>query len=433
MLKSILLWLTAILVLALLAFAIYAYYPEIEPVSSTEYGTFDAQTVEKGRVLAAAGYCATCHTAQNGAPYAGNYPMETSFGTVYSTNITPDPESGIGAWSEDAFLRAMTKGVDRQGRHLFPAFPYDHFTRMSNSDISAIYAYLVSEVAPVRSEQNDNDLPFPLNQRILQAGWKLLFVDFGAYDTEPEQSAAWNRGAYLVEGITHCGACHTPRNALGAEKKNARFDGAAINKWIAPALTAKNASAIRWSAEEFSSYLKSGGTAYHGIAAGPMGPVVHAGVRELPGADLDAIGIYLAAELGASANDASTSEIVSASLAKGKPNKAYRADQGERLYATACASCHYNVAQIARGRPDLGINSSTRLDEPDNLIHVILDGVGNEEGIAGVVMPGFRGAFNDDEIAAIAAYLRSSRTDKESWTGLLDKVAEIRAEPVAMQ
>jgi mono/diheme cytochrome c family protein len=419
MIRTISLSLIAVAVLGFVGFAIYAHEPEMEAVAATDRQQFDAETVAKGQVLAAAGYCATCHTAEGGAPYAGNYAMETGFGTVYSTNITPDPVSGIGAWSENAFL--------------FPAFPYDHFTKMNEDDIGAVYAYIMTEIEPVRSEQKENELAFPLNQRFLQAGWKLLFADLGTYEAEAEQSPEWNRGAYLVEGITHCGACHTPRNAFGAEKKNEQFAGAAVDQWIAPALTAENASAIRWTAAEFSDYLKIGGTPNHGIAAGPMAPVVHAGLRQLSERDLDAIGVYLADKVGIPDDADATREILMASLAKGKPQKHYRRDQGERLYATACASCHYNVEQIVLGRPDLGINSSTRLDEPDNLLHVILDGVGNEEGIDGVVMPAFRDALNDEEIAAIAEYLRTSRTDKSAWVDLSGKVAQIRAEHTARQ
>ncbi len=427
MIRTILVSVTALAVLAAGAFAVYAYSPEIEEVAAGSAQEFDAASVERGRVLAAAGYCATCHTAQDGEPWAGNYPMETGFGTLYSTNITPDPESGIGSWSKEAFRRAMHEGVDREGKHLFPAFPYNHFTLMSDQDVDDIYAYIMSEVPPVQSTQKENELPFPLDQRFLQAGWKLLFVDSGKYETDTSQSDEWNRGAYLVEGVAHCGACHTPRNTLGAEIDSASFDGAAIDRWIAPALNEKSDAAIRWTAQDYSEYLKAGGTRAHGIAAGPMGPVVHAGIRELADSDLKAIGVYLAEQAGVPASAEDTAGIIAASLAKGKPQKTYRQDQGERLYLTACASCHYNGEQIELGRPDLGVNSATRLDEPDNLIHVILDGVGNEEGLPGIVMPGFRNALDDQEVASIAAYLRRSRTDKQEWTDLTDAVSTIRA------
>ncbi|MGY9047921.1 hypothetical protein P775_07180 [Puniceibacterium antarcticum] len=432
MLKRFFLGILAVAFIAAVGFGVYTYKPAIAPVTADQHAEFDPAVVEKGRILAAAGYCATCHTSADGAPYAGNYAMETGFGTIYSTNLTPDMETGIGSYSQAAFRRAMHEGVDREGRHLFPAFPYDHFTKMSDEDVDAIYAYIMTKVAPVASEQTANELPFPLDQRVLQSGWKLLFADFGPYEPDAEHSDAWNRGAYLAEGVTHCGACHTPRNALGAEKSGEQYAGAEIDRWIAPALTSANASAVPWTAAEFKSYLENGAATYHGIAAGPMGPVVHAGVRELPEDDISALSIYLADKVGATEDDPAQSEVVLASLRNNRPDPQYRRELGERLYATACASCHYNAEQIEQGRPDLGINSATNLDDPTNLIHVMLDGVNAPEGIAGVVMPGFRHALNDTQITAIAAYLRDKRAGKPAWPDLANSVATIRAEaPVA--
>lgn len=432
MLKRLLLSGLAVAAIGAIGFGIYAYKPAIAPVTADQHASFDPALVEQGRILASAGYCATCHTAEGGAPYAGNYPIATGFGTIYSTNLTPDMDTGIGTWSQAAFRRAMHEGVDREGNHLFPAFPYNHFTKMTDADIDAVYAYIMSSVAPVKTEQKANELPFPLNLRFLQAGWKLLFVKFGEYQSDPAHSEAWNRGAYLAEGVTHCGACHTPRNALGAEDASQKFAGAEIDRWIAPALTAANPSAVPWTAPEFKSYLAKGVTTYHGVAAGPMGPVVHDGVRELPEADLDALAVYLADIVGATPDDPAQSPVVLASLHNNLPDPQYRRAEGERLYATACAACHYNAAQIAQGRPDLGINSATNLETPNNLIHVMLDGVSAPEGIAGVVMPGFRNALNDSEITAIAAYLRDKRAGKPAWPDLAATVADLRANgPVA--
>ena len=426
MLKRLSLGILSVAIVSAVGFGVYAYKPAIDPITADQRPTFDPETVEKGRILASAGYCATCHTASEGAPYAGNYAMETGFGTIYSTNLTPDMETGIGSYSQDAFRRAMHEGVSRAGNHLFPAFPYDHFTKMSDADVDAIYAFIMTEIAPVVTAQKPNELPFPLDQRFLQAGWKLLFADLGRYEPDADHSDAWNRGAYLAEGVTHCGACHTPRNALGAEKTSEQFAGAEIDRWVAPALTAVNPSSVAWSAPEFKAYLQNGVTTYHGVAAGPMGPVVHDGVRELPEDDIDAIAVYLADKVGATQDDPATSAAVLASLRANQPDPLYRRDLGERLYATACAACHYNVEQIAQGRPDLGINSATNLDTPNNLIHVILDGLNGPEGIAGVVMPGFRGALNDTEITAIAAYLRDKRAGKPAWPDLAGTVADIR-------
>ncbi|WP_460275375.1 c-type cytochrome [Celeribacter sp. ULVN23_4] len=428
MIKRILTGGVAFAALGIAGFAIYAWHPAIKPIATPAADSFAPAQIEQGRILAAAGYCSTCHTAADGAPYAGNYPMKTDFGTIYSTNITPDPDSGIGTWSEEAFERAMRDGIDRSGAHLFPALPFDHFTKMSDKDISALYAYLMSSVPPVSHEQRENNLPFPLDQRFLQAGWKMLFFDAGRYEPNSEKSEEWNRGAYLAEGVAHCGACHTPRNALGAEETKAQYAGAEIDEWIAPPLTAANPSGVAWTAQAFYDYLKTGSSRYHGGAAGPMAPVVHAGLRELPDSDLKAIAVYLGDTVGAPDQDPATNPAVIKSLEAGMPQQDYRADEGERLYATACAACHYNSQQIAEGRPDLGINSAMRLEDPTNLIHVMLDGVKADQGMEGVVMPAFGSTMSDQQIAAIAAYLRASRTDKAPWDGLEQKVAEIRAQ-----
>jgi len=416
----------AVVVGGAVGFGLYAYKSPIDPITTAQLAEFTPEEVEKGRVLVSAGYCATCHTAADGEPYAGNYAMETGFGTLYSTNLTPDVETGIGTYSKEAFRRAMHEGVDREGRHLFPAFPYDHFTKMTDEDVDAIYAYIMTEVEPVKTVQKENELPFPLNQRILQAGWKMLFVDQGRYEADEDHSEEWNRGAYLAEGLTHCGACHTPRNAVGAEKQSEQYAGAEIDRWIAPALTAANPSSVAWTASEFKSYLMEGVTSYHGIAAGPMGPVVHEGVRDLPESDIDSLAIYLADQVGATDDDPAQSEVVLASLRNNRPDPQYRRELGERLYTTACASCHYNAEQIMQGRPDLGINSVTNLETPNNLIHVILDGVNGPEGMSGVVMPGFRNALDDEQVAAVSAYLRDKRANRPAWPELTATVADIR-------
>lgn len=431
MMKRILLGAVAVAVIGIGGFGIYAWHPAIGPISPPAADSFAPDLVEKGRVLAAAGYCATCHTAAGGAPYAGNYPMQTSFGTIYSTNITPDPETGIGTWSEAAFSRALREGVARDGSHLLPALPFDHFTKLSDEDVSALYAYMMAAVAPVKEAHKANELPFPLNLRVLQAGWKLLFFKDGRYQPVAEKSAEWNRGAYLVEGLSHCGACHTPRNAVGAEIQSAAFAGAAIDNWIAPALTAANPSGVPWTASEFHQYLKTGNTAYHGVATGPMAPVVHAGLKELPDSDLAAIGTYLGDIVGASDQDPAANKSVVASLAADVPQADYRKDVGERLYATACAVCHYNSQKLLAARPDLAINSAMLLNDPTNLIHVMLDGVTADQGIPGVVMPGFRTALDNTQLAAIAAYLRASRTTAAPWPDLAATIGKIRAEKTA--
>ena len=234
-----------LVVLGVLGFVTLAWRPAIAPISPPPPGSFAPDLVAKGEALSGGGFCAVCHTAEGGQIYAGGYPMQTPFGIIYSTNITPDPETGIGTWSEAAFTRAMHEGVARDGSHLFPAFPYDHFTKLSDNDVKALYAYFMTR-PPFRSPAKGNTIPFPLNIRYLQAGWKLLFFRPGRYEFDAAKSAEWNRGAYLALGLSHCGACHTPRNLVGAEKAGDAYAGAVVDNWIAPALTAENPSPAPW-------------------------------------------------------------------------------------------------------------------------------------------------------------------------------------------
>src|SRR5713226_2403917 len=189
--------------------------------------SFPREQIAKGEELAHIGNCLSCHTADGGKPYAGGTPLKTPFGTIYGTNITPDPETGIGRWSLEAFTRAMREGVDRGGRNLFPAFPYDHFTKLSDEDIAALYAFVMTR-EPVNQKNLGNSVPLP---RASVSVWKSRYLQRGAYQADPTKSAEWNRGAYLAEGLGHCGACHTPRNALGAEKKDEVFAGAEVEGW----------------------------------------------------------------------------------------------------------------------------------------------------------------------------------------------------------
>src|SRR5688572_16502185 len=193
-----------ILLIAITLFVAFSWRGEIAPGETPARASFDTALINRGASLAAIGDCVACHTAPGGKAYAGGYPLKTPFGTIHGTNITPDPETGIGRWSETAFLRAMREGVDREGRHLYPAFPYDHFTLLSDDELKALYAFVMTR-EPVRAETPANDVVFPLNARMLLAGWKLLFFNQRAYQPEPAQGNDWNRGAYLVQGLGHCG------------------------------------------------------------------------------------------------------------------------------------------------------------------------------------------------------------------------------------
>ncbi|MBP1881870.1 c-type cytochrome [Sinorhizobium mexicanum] len=404
-------------------FVVYGWRPEIADAPSPG-GTFTPELVAHGEVLAGAGYCGVCHTSDPEKPYAGGRGLVTQFGTIYPTNITPDPTTGIGSWSRSAFARAMREGVSRDGSHLFPAFPYDHFALLSDDDVDALYAYFMTRT-PVRQANQANTLPFPLNIRCLQAGWKLLFFR----PPEPENAisqTAEARGRYLVEGIAHCGACHTPRNALGAEIADRSMDGADIDGWTAPGLNGTTPSPAGWGASDFYDYLRTGSSRLHGTAAGPMSPVVHQGLAKLPDDDIQAISQYLVT-LG----DGRTAQQEAAETRSLEQDAAKSASplatSGERLYVTACATCHFNAGEkVADARPELGLNSALFLEKPDNLLHAVLEGVSAEDGKPGVVMPAFR-TMTDRDLAEIAKYLRSTRTDLPPWTNLEESVARIRS------
>ncbi|TMN20636.1 cytochrome c [Pseudoxanthomonas sp. X-1] len=430
MLKRLALGVLGLLVLAVVGLWLLAWRPSIDPIAPPAAASFPAELVQRGQVLAGAGYCATCHTAKGGAPYAGNYPMETAFGTLYASNITPDPDTGIGRWSQEAFVRAMRQGVARDGTQLFPAFPYQHFELVSDEDLHALYAFLMTRPA-VHQEKRENELPFPLNWRALQAGWKLLFFRHGQYGPLTGKDAQWNRGAYLAEGLAHCSACHSPRNVLGAEKTGAaRYDGARIDGWYAPPLNATNHAPVPWTQDELYAYLRTGATALHGSAAGPMSPVVHQGLSALSDEDVQAIAAYYAEHFGTRGQTAAPSaDVLAKAMAGDALSPAHQLDQAANLYNAACASCHYNIAphpQLAR--PELGLNNAFTADEPDTLIQVLLHGIGTQEGQAGVLMPGFAHSFSDTQIVALAAWLRRTRTDRPPWPDLEQRVAELHAQ-----
>ena len=423
--KKLLIAVVALGCFGLAGFGMLAWQPAMAPVVPPAAESFAPDLVAKGEALAGGGYCAACHTAKGGQTFAGGYAMATPFGVIRSTNITPDPETGIGTWSEAAFARAMHEGVSRDGSHLFPVFSYDHFTKLSDEDVRALYAYFMTR-APVHAPARPNGIPFPFDIRYLQAGWKLLFFRPGRFEPDGEKSAEWNRGAYLARGLSHCGACHTPRNLLGAEKPGDAYGGAVIDNWVAPPLTAANPAPAPWTREELYDYLRTGTSKLHGTAAGPMFPVVQ-GLGALPDSDIRAIATYFADIDKAADRLPSVSAAVSQAMSDASAKTGEQFDPDTRLYTAACASCHYNAGSAPlAARPDLALNSAVHLPDPSNLIQVILHGISAEEGMPGVVMPAFGGALSDADVARIAAYLRRTRTSLPPWPDLAKKVAAVR-------
>lgn len=400
----------------------------IAPVAPPEPGFYSAATIERGRLVAAAGDCAVCHTAPNGAKNAGGLPLETPFGTIYSTNITPDVDTGIGNWSYAAFERAMREGIHRDGRRLYPAFPYTAFARISEGDMRALYAYLMS-AEPVRAPAPKTELAFPFNLRPLMAGWNLLFHRNEPFQPDPSRSVQWNRGAYLAEGLGHCSACHSPRNAFGAEKGGrAYLTGGQAEGWEAPALTSLSRAPIPWTEEDLFQYLRTGYSARHGAAAGPMAPVVDE-LAQLPESDVRAIAHYVAS-FNPSVPDAATIEQQARELQQRSATLARTmTGTADRLYQSACAVCHQPDQGVPMFgvKPSLALNTNLHSDKPDNVIQAVLKGIPAPSSNALGDMPGFADSFDDRQVAELVHYLRARfAPDKPAWQGVDQAITRIR-------
>ncbi|KFX60431.1 molybdopterin cofactor-binding domain-containing protein [Paraburkholderia fungorum] len=403
----------------------------IAPIAPPLASAFAPELVARGKLLASLGNCAVCHTAHNGVPNAGGKPLDTPFGTVYSTNITPDGLTGIGTWSLDAFVRAMRQGISRDGHRLYPAFPYTSFKNTSDDDLKALYAYLMAQT-PVRSRPPETKLAYPFSVRPLMAVWNGLFLGRNPLPADATQSAQWNRGAYLVNGLGHCSACHTPRNAFGAEKTGAAFMGGGMaDGWEAPALSTLSNAPVPWSEDELFSYLRYGHAPLHGVAAGPMAPVVN-DLAALPDSDIRAMATYLASlnPLEANADPAAMArQYEQASKITGTAT-----GLGARLFDGACAACHHTGSgpQLFGAHPSLALNTNLHSATPDNLIRVILDGIGSPARPELGTMPAYRDSFNDAQVAELVSYLRQQFAGgKPAWQDVTASVARIRAAPRA--
>jgi nicotinate dehydrogenase subunit B len=399
----------------------------IAPVAPPPAGFYSAQTIERGRLVAAAGDCVVCHTAPNGAPNAGGLALDTPFGTIYSTNITPDPQSGIGAWSYAAFERAMRDGVHRDGRRLYPAFPYTAFAKVSDADMQSLYAYLMAQPA-VAASPPETRLAFPFNMRLLMAGWNLLFHRNEPFRPDPAQTVEWNRGAYLAEGLGHCSACHSPRNALGAEQRGkAYFGGGQAEGWDAPALNALSAAPLPWTKDELYRYLRDGYAPLHGPAAGPMAPVVE-GLAALPDSDVMAIATYVASFGPAVAPD-TLAEKAAALEQRSQAVAATLTGAGADLFAGACAVCHQagQGTAVFGEKVSLALNTNLHGPRPDNLVQVLMHGVATSASSQVGAMPAFADSLSDRQMTTLVDYLRQLYApDKPAWTDVARTVERIR-------
>lgn len=405
--------------------------PAIAPLASLDTSIYSEQAIARGRLVAIAGDCMVCHTAADGPVNAGGHALDTPFGTIYTTNITPDKETGIGTWSYAAFERAMRQGIHQDGRHLYPAFPYTAFAKISDTDMQALYAYLMVQ-EPVSYRPPETKLSFPYNLRPAMAGWNLLFHDPTPYVPDASQSTLWNRGAYLVQGAGHCAACHSPRNALGAEKEGKHFlAGGLADGWEAPPLNALSKAPIPWTENSLFDYLRTGYSPLHGVAAGPMAPVVH-GLSELPDEDVRAMAHYLATLAAPETATASQAQQAALLEQRSRDNEAVMVLPGERLFEGACAVCHdsRDGPPLFGARPSLALNTNLHSDLPDNVIQVLLHGIDHPALPNLGYMPGFKDSMNDQQLEDLLVYMRQRfAPDKPEWKDLPEKIKSLRETP----
>jgi mono/diheme cytochrome c family protein len=380
---------------------------------------FSAQAIERGRYLATAGDCAACHSAPGGnGEMAGGYPIVSPLGVIYSTNITPSRDHGVGGYSEQAFGRALRQGVRADGARLYPAMPYTAYAGLTDADVHDLYAYFMSGVSPVEKDAPTTRLPFPFNIRASMLAWNALFLRSKPVQAVPERDAQWNRGRYLAETLGHCSTCHTPRGLLMQEKTGAALSGGPLGAWYAPNITSDKVSGIGgWSHQEIAQYLSTGRVAGKAQAAGGMAEAVTHSFSKMNRADIDAIASYIATvppvrEPGDKrpAYDWGKPTSAEAAIRGGAADL-----QGARLYSGLCAACH---GRDGSGSPDgvipsLHHNTTIGASRPDNLVAVILNGVDRTVGERHVLMPGFgEGSFvqslSDEQVASLATYLRGT-------------------------
>jgi mono/diheme cytochrome c family protein len=387
----------------LLALARPAAFP---PITPPDPASFPASLVAHGAEVAHLAGCAYCHTGPNGVPFAGGHKLPTPFGLLYGPNITPDPATGIGRWSLEAFGRALRHGIGRDGHHIYPGLPYEQFQALRDEDVEALYAFVMSQ-PPVRQTSASPRLIPPLGFRPLLAIWNALFLR----RTPPPA----DRGDYLVDVVVHCGACHTPRNLMGASETDRAFDGGESEGWHAPPLNASSPAHRAWTEDRLFTFLTTGFDPDHGIAGGPMGVVVH-DLAQVPPGDVRAIARSIAGRIQHAPSPPDAPPIDRKELATSKH------PAGAAMFARVCARCHETDVTKA----PLSFSSKLHETDPRNAIMVVLQGLDPSGGRPR--MPAFGPVFDDVQIAELAAYLRTRFSEERPWSGPLNAVEKARAQ-----
>jgi mono/diheme cytochrome c family protein len=377
-------------------------------------------SAERGEYLVKAGNCAECHTADGGKPFAGGRAMQTPFGTIYSTNITPDPATGIGRWTNKDLYRAMHEGVGRDGKRFYPVFPYPWFTKVDANDVRAIKSYL-DTLPIVRQKNKSPKLPWPFSVREVMIGWNVVNFQEGTFRTDPNKSARWNRGAYLVEGLGHCGECHSPKDKMGAIKTGDQLQGGFAENWYASNLGGDLRDGLgAWSTQEIVEYLKNGSNA-KAAAAGPMAAVVRDSTTHLNNSDLNAIATYL--------KDLPKTPEVTA--AKVNQSDGSILERGKALYTGNCIGCHFaSGVGMAKVFPPLKASAIVQAKYPDSVLQVIIGGgkvVTTKQQRWPYHMPAFGRKLSDQKIADVASYVRNAWGNRASVVNAAE-VAKVRKE-----
>jgi mono/diheme cytochrome c family protein len=383
--------------------------------------------IKKGEYLAKAADCLVCHTAKGGEAYAGGFAFVLPFGTLYSTNITPDKETGIGNYTDAQFLAAVHRGVRQDGARLYPAMPYTSYTYMTEADALAIKAYLFT-LPPIKLPNRTNELAFPFNQRWAMGVWSALFNANERFKPDAERSTQWNRGAYVAEALAHCGECHTPRNLAFALNNRKKFGGALTAGWRAYNISSDKGSGVgAWSDEELNAYLARGHATGHGSAAGPMGEAVDESFSQLAPEDLRAIVAYLRSV------PSSVSSDLPARLAPFAPDGhkeglAAAQSRGKQVYEGACVSCH-GWSGISDVSEYATLTGARAVNDPHgtNVAQVILAGMRRSSPPGVIEMPSFGAAYSDSDIAAVANYVTTRFGSSASNLNAAD-IAKLRGE-----